>query len=92
MFRLHLNPLQVSPQFLLLQQEVDPLSLTWTMFLRLYHRPLYYIMFTACRHLGSDPDLSDTIVKEDYPRTIVTQFGSHWPSSFCREYFWMYFS
>ena len=31
-------------------------------------------MFTAGGHLGSDPDLPDTIWKGDYPRTIVTKF------------------
>jgi hypothetical protein len=50
-------------------------SLTWTMFLRLSHRPLYYTLFTACRHLGSDPDLPDTILKGDHPRTIVAKIN-----------------
>jgi len=68
-FRSPLNPLQVSPQFLLLQQEAH-------MFLRLSHIPLYYTMFTSCRHLGSHPDLPDTIEKGDHTRTIVTKFDS----------------
>ena len=51
-FRLPVNPLQVSPQFFLLLKQ-EPLTLTWTMFLRLSHRP----------YLGSDPDLPDTILK-----------------------------
>ena len=62
-----------------------PLSLTWTMFLRLSHRPLYYTMFTASRHLGSDSDLPNTILKGDHPKTIVTKYGSSWSSSFYGE-------
>jgi hypothetical protein len=50
--------------------------LIFTMFLRLSHRPLYYTIFTVCRHLGSDPDLPETILKGDYPRTIVTKLDS----------------
>jgi hypothetical protein len=33
-------------------------------------------MFSAYRHLGSDPDLPDTILKGDHPRTRVTKFVS----------------
>ena len=36
-------------------------------------------------HLGSDPDLSDTILKGDYPKTIVTKFDSSWPGGFKGE-------
>ena len=36
------------------------------MFLRLSHRPLYYTMFTACRHLRSDPDLPDANLKGNH--------------------------
>jgi hypothetical protein len=70
----------------------EPLSLTWTMFLRLSHRPLYYTMFRVCRHLGSDPDLPDTILKGDHPRTSVTKFDSSWLFGFREEYLWMCFS
>ena len=54
----------------------ESLSLTFTMFLRLSHRHLYYTIFTVCRHLGSDPDLPDTILKGDHPGIIVTKLDS----------------
>jgi hypothetical protein len=85
-FRLPLNPLQVLSHLLLLQQESqESLSLTSTMFLRLSHRPLYYTIFTVCGHLGSDPDLPDTILKGDHPRTIVTKLDSSWLGGFREE-------
>jgi hypothetical protein len=48
-------------------------------------------MFTSCHHLGSHPDLPDTIVKGDHPRTIVTKFDSSLHRG-CREDLWMCFS
>ena len=35
--------------------------------------------------LDYDADMSDTIFKWDHPTTIVTKFGSNWPSSFRGE-------
>jgi hypothetical protein len=42
-------------------------------------------MFSTGGHLGSDPDLPDTILKGDYSRTIVTKFDSSWPGGFKGE-------
>ena len=42
-------------------------------------------MFPAGGHLGSDPDLLDTILKGNYPRTIVTKFDSSWRGGFRGE-------
>jgi hypothetical protein len=36
-----------------------------------------------------DPDLPDTILKEDHPRTIVTKFGFNWPSIVRGADLWM---
>lgn len=40
------------------------------------------MMYPAGGHLGLGADLQDTIFKGDYPRTIVTKFGSNWLGSF----------
>ena len=50
----------------------------------LSHIPLYYTMFNSYRHLGLFPDLPDTIVKGDHPRTIVAKFDSNLLGG-CRE-------
>jgi hypothetical protein len=42
-------------------------------------------MFSTGGHLGSDPDLPDTILKGDYSGTIVTKFDSSWPGGFKGE-------
>ena len=44
-------------------------------------------MFPAGGHLGLHADMPDTIFKWDHPTTIVTKFGSNWPSSFREEDF-----
>ena len=49
-------------------------------------------MFTACRHLWSDPDLTNTILKGDHPRTSVTKLYSSWLGGFREEDLWMCFS
>ena len=47
-------------------------------------------MFTSCRHLGSHPDMPDSIVKGDQQRTIVTKCDSSLLGG-CREDLWMCF-
>ena len=42
-------------------------------------------MFPTGGHLGLRADMSDIIFKWDHPTTIVTKFGSNWPSSFREE-------
>ena len=42
-------------------------------------------MFPTDDHLGSDPDLPDTILKGDYSRTVVIKFDSSWPGGFKGE-------
>ena len=42
-------------------------------------------------HVGLDLDLPDVLMNVDHSITIVTKFGSNWPSSFYGEDLWMYF-
>ena len=53
---------------------------------------IIHTMFTACRHLWSDPDLTNTILKGDHPRTSVTKLYSSWLGGFREEDLWMCFS
>jgi hypothetical protein len=82
----------VSPFTITTRGSQESLSLTFTMFLRLSHRSLYYTIFIVCRHLGSDPDLPDAIWKGDHPGTIVTKLDSSWLDGFRKEDLWKCFS
>ena len=43
-------------------------------------------IFSNGSHLGYRTALTDTNLKGDHLRTIVTKFGFNWPSSFRGEY------
>jgi len=71
-----MNPLQVSPQVLPLQREAHK-SLYNSPGPCFLDCPIDPYMLTASRHLGSDPDLPNTILKGDYTRTSVTIDSYH---------------
>ena len=75
----------VTPFTITTRGSQESLSLTFTMFRRLSHRSLYYTIFTVCRHLGSDPDLPETILKGDHLGTILTKIDSSWLDGFREE-------
>jgi hypothetical protein len=65
---------------------------TWPTGIKLGHHSPWSTIFTVFRHLGSDLDLPDTILKGDHPRTIVTKLDSSWLGGFREEDLWMCFS
>ena len=65
----------------------EPLSFTWTMLLRLSHRPLYYTMFILDRTLTCQTQFWKGTTKG-----LVWQFDSSWLCGFREEDLWMCFS